>query len=78
MKKQIPMSARPAKTRDADTWVETSSDMAPPKKVKPKRLTLDMPPSLHSRLKLHCVKNQTEIASFLRELIAGALKKAED
>ena len=74
MSKQIKMSARPQPKPNADTWVETRADLPPPPKVKPKRLTIDIDPALHTRLKLHCVQQDVRIADFLRELIHGALE----
>ncbi len=73
MSKQIRMTARP-KTNTADQWVETSLPTAVDKTAfKPKRLTIDIDPELHTRLKLRCVRHDIRIADFLRELIEGTL-----
>jgi len=73
MSKEIKMSARPKANQNADTWVETRTNLPPPP-PKPKRLTIDLDPTLHSRLKLHCVRQDTPIADFVRMLIDEALQ----
>ncbi len=77
MSKTINMSARPNQTKNADTWVETRTNLPPPP-PKPKRLTIDLDPTLHSRLKLHCVRQDIPIADFLRLLIDESLQAHAD
>lgn len=70
MSKKVTISPRPAKLPDSDNWVESRvapEDTAP--RVKPKRLTIDIDPKLHTQLKVHCAKNGTQIADLLRNLI---------
>ena len=77
MNKQVRMTARPKKNNTADQWVETSITDATEPAFKPKRLTIDIDPELHTRLKLRCVRRDIRIADFLRDLIEGTLN-AED
>ena len=73
MSKTINMSIRPKQNANADTWVETRTKLSPPP-PKPKRLTIDIDPTLHSRLKIHCVRQDIPIADFVRELIDESLQ----
>ncbi|WP_417850306.1 plasmid partition protein ParG [Thalassoglobus sp.] len=72
MSKTIKLSARPVRNQNADTWVESRGDLPPP--PKPKRLTIDIDPTLHSRLKLHCVRQDIPIADLIRSLIDESLQ----
>lgn len=74
MSKTINMSVRPKQKANADTWVETRTNLPPPP-PKPKRLTIDIDPTLHSRLKIHCVQQDIPIADFMRMLIDESLQK---
>jgi hypothetical protein len=70
MSKKVTISPRPTKVPDSDKWVESrvaSVDTAP--RVKPKRLTIDIDPKVHTQLKVHCAKNGLQIADVLRNLI---------
>ncbi|QDV42495.1 hypothetical protein Enr13x_23430 [Stieleria neptunia] len=78
MSKTITMSTRPKAKPDADKWVEERSSRPHGiENIKQKRLTLDMDASLHTELKLHCVRNDIQIAEFLRGLIRKELALAE-
>ncbi len=77
MSKQIRMTARPKRSNTADQWVETSSPIAVEPTGKIKRLTIDIDPELHTRLKLRCVRHDVRIADWLRGLIEDTLD-AED
>lgn len=71
MSKKVTISPRPVKSPDSDKWVESRvapEDTAP--RVKPKRLTIDIDPELHTQLKVHCAINGIQIADLLRDLIA--------
>ncbi len=64
---------------DADKWVEDrSSRPHGVESVKPNRLTLDMDASLHTELKLYCVRNDMQNAEFLRGLIRKELVSAKE
>ena len=70
MSKSITMSARAIKKPDADQWVEMQETSDPPKPtVKPKRLTIDIHPELHTRLKIACAQRGIQIADLVRGLI---------
>lgn len=64
------MTARPQTNPDADKWVESRSV---PKTNAPdvplKRLTIDVPAELHTRLKVICASRGERMADVLRRLI---------
>ena len=83
--KKVSISARPttAEVPSADAWVAnreageggaavpsgvTAPDLIPEPM---KRLTIDLPESLHHALKLYCLNNRTTIAEVARELFAN-------
>lgn len=74
MSKKITMTARPKAKAEVDKWVETREPAAAEKSaVKPKRLTIDIDPTLHKRLKMSCVNRDIQIADLLRKLIEREL-----
>ena len=74
MSKQIKMQARPKTKPTVDQWIgHHDRDIETPTRTKPKRLTIDLDPELHRRLKLHCVESDTEISALLRLLIIKEL-----
>lgn len=74
MSKRISMTARPKQNLAADNWVETRAEPAAVRTPKPKRLTIDIDPDLHKRLKLHCFQQDIPIAELLREMIEQSLR----
>lgn len=74
MSKRINITARPKQNPAADQWVETRHAVAEEPSVKLKRLTIDLDPELHKRLKLHCFQQDVPIAELLRELIERAVR----
>ncbi|EMI25976.1 hypothetical protein [Rhodopirellula europaea] len=78
MSKKITMTARPNAKAEVDKWVETrESAVAEKPAVKPKRLTIDIAPSLHRRLKMSCVNRDIQIADLIRTLIQSELDSQE-
>ncbi|PHQ33157.1 plasmid partition protein ParG [Rhodopirellula bahusiensis] len=78
MSKKITMTARPRAKPEIDKWVETrGSAVAEKPAVKPKRLTIDIDPSLHRRLKMSCVNRDIQIADLIRKLIQSELDSQE-
>ena len=78
MSKRIIMSARPKANPGVDQWVETREpSKAAKKKIKPKRLTIDIDPALHTELKISCAKRGIQIADLLRGLIERDLRNIE-
>ena len=73
MSKTISMTARARKSAKADEWVEDSEETPPLSSVRRKRLTIDMDADAHRELKMHCAKNDRQIAEFVRELIRTAM-----
>jgi hypothetical protein len=78
-KKTVPF-ARPAKKPDADSWVaaprdvdtaETSSLAEVSAPAEPmKRFTIDVPESLHKRIKITCAQRGSRMADEIREILA--------
>ncbi|MDA8375634.1 MAG: plasmid partition protein ParG [Planctomycetia bacterium] len=68
MTKKVMIGARPtSKTpQEADTWVE---NRIVDDERKMKRLTIDIPESLHRRIKTQCATRGTKIADEVRELL---------
>jgi len=66
MKKQVSIGLKPTgqKTPAADNWVENRADNEPMK-----RLTIDIPESLHRQIKSACAGRGTKIAEEVRELL---------
>lgn len=66
-------TAKPAPPITADSWVESR----PASEAEPmKRLTLDIPASLHRSIKAQCAMRGTKIADELRELLLQKYGKA--
>ena len=78
MSKRITMSARAKPKPEVDTWVESREPVAAAKPVvKPKRLTIDIDPTLHTELKVSCAKRGIQIADLLRTLIERDVRSHE-
>jgi hypothetical protein len=74
MSKKITMTARPKAKAEIDKWVETREPVLAEKPtVKPKRLTIDIDPTLHKKLKMSCVNRDIQIADLIRTLIEREL-----
>ncbi|MDN7570776.1 hypothetical protein QZM56_40540 [Burkholderia contaminans] len=58
---------KPAPPAAADAWVESRSNGDEPEQMK--RLTIDIPESLHRRIKGSCGMRGTKIADEVRELL---------
>lgn len=67
------MTTRPKTKPLPDQWVETRTKPETGPRVKPKRLTIDIDPTLHTRLKVHCASNGLQIADLMRDLIEREL-----
>lgn len=70
MAKKINIKAKPV-NNSADSWVENREAAITHPKVedKNKRLTIDIPESLHKKIKLKCTENGTTIAEKVREML---------
>jgi len=80
MTKKITMQTRPKTAANPDCWVENRDDSSAPTAptVKPKRLTIDIDPDLHSRLKVHCAQRDVRIADLLRQQIIATVAPVSD
>ncbi|MEP3480573.1 MAG: plasmid partition protein ParG [Fuerstiella sp.] len=67
------MTARARKSTKANEWVESKAEQSSPPLGRRKRLTIDMDAEAHRELKMHCAKNDRQIAEFVRELIARGI-----
>ena len=80
MTKTVPITTRAPKPAEADTWVEEGAETVPARFTLPsgrtKRRTLDIDADSHRALKMHCAKNDRQIAEFVRELIAREIDAA--
>lgn len=66
--KKVPIGAKPtAKPAAADAWVESRSKSGESEPMK--RLTIDVPESLHRSIKAQCALRGTKIADEVRELL---------
>ena len=72
--KKVTIGGRPSKSKAAaaEQWVKTR-ETAEDEPLK--RMTFNMPESLHKALKLYCVEHDTKMSNVLRELIEQLLKK---
>ncbi len=66
MNKKVTISPRPTKEQAADTWVEKRQTE---KKEGTDRLTIDIPVSLHRRIKAKCALEGRKMAHVIRELL---------
>ena len=70
--KKIEFGTKPSAnitTHEADAWVTDRAAAEPTK-----RLTLDVPLSLHTRVKVGCAKQDLRIADVVRELLDEKFK----
>lgn len=74
--KKISIGAKPTsatKVASVDEWVESRALIDAPEKMK--RLTIDIPESLHRAIKSQCALRGTKIADEVRELLANKYAK---
>jgi hypothetical protein len=70
MSKSVPIKQAASRQKRAEKWVEGTTPASTPKFEGPvKRLTVDIPEELHTRIKLHCVRGKTLITDWVRELL---------
>lgn len=68
--KKVSIGAKPTSKpapASADAWVESRTEADEPEKMK--RLTIDVPESLHRAIKAQCAMRGTKIADEVRELL---------
>ena len=69
MSKKVSIAPRPS-TRQADAWVSSPAKATAPAAGEMKRLTIDIPASLHRRVKSACAAEGVKMADVIRELLA--------
>lgn len=70
--KRVSIGARPTTGRaaaDADAWVGSQGDGGDDKPERMKRLTIDVPESLHRAIKVACASRGAKIADEVREIL---------
>lgn len=73
MTKKVSFAPKP--NQMADHWVKGGSDTSPPTRAgdtsaeKMKRLTIDIPASLHTRIKIACAQRGNKMADEIRDLL---------
>ena len=79
-----PMTRKPSADEAVNAWVEQGAETAAPQSAAPapapkqatKRLSIDLPASVHRELMLYCVCHDTKAAVVVRSLLEKLLKKA--
>lgn len=70
MSKKVTISTKPTSKNaqaSADEWVESRSSGSEPEPMK--RLTIDIPESLHRAIKMQCASRGAKIADEVRDLL---------
>jgi hypothetical protein len=77
------IEVRPVRPVTTDDWVRGGAErpvLAPvpavPEAAEMKRLTIDIPLAMHTRLKTECAAGRQNIADVVRDLIAAHLKRS--
>lgn len=58
---------KPSRPATPDAWVATKAPAAPSEPTK--RFTVDVPDSLHRRVKVHCAQSGITIADMVRDML---------
>ena len=75
--KKVAIGAKPAaKAPSADAWVNDRATGAAGEADPMKRLTIDIPESLHRKIKAQCAMRGTKIADEVRELLLNKYGKS--
>jgi len=75
MKKRVPITAKPAgsvERRTADAWVEQQRPVSTAEPTK--RLTIDIPHSLHTQVKSQCVLRGVNMVDVVRDFLEREFK----
>lgn len=76
--KKISFGPKPASSAQSpDQWVTNEIPQRPSSSEPNKRLTIDVPLSLHRRIKTQCVINELVMADVIRELLERRFPEAE-
>ena len=80
-----PLTRKPSADEAVNAWVEQGAETAAPQsaaaaapapKQATKRLSIDLPASVHRELMLYCLCHDTKAAVVVRSLLEKLLKKA--
>ena len=74
--KKVAIGSRPSKSKAAaaEQWIKTRETAKAGEDDAMKRMTFDMPESLHKRLKLYCVEHGTKMSIVFRDLVENLLE----
>ncbi|HEY9825087.1 MAG TPA: hypothetical protein V6D19_06545 [Stenomitos sp.] len=74
--KKVTITTKPTSQATVDSWVATSSESQAPEQPKErmKRLTLDLPESLHRAIKRRAVDQGVAMVDMLRDLLEQHFK----
>lgn len=81
MRKSVNFGAKPQPRSDAanpDAWVSAAGSEPAAPQVPMKRLTIDIPESLHRRIKTQCAANGLRMADEIRTLLENHFLGAGD
>jgi hypothetical protein len=80
MTKTVPFK-QPPPTPNPEAWVKPPTTVLPPapavELVPMKRLTVELPEMLHTRLKLECVRRRRQAYDVIREILEKAVVDLE-
>ena len=79
MSKKVSFAAKPSNrpvSAEADKWVETRETPTAAEAERMKRLTIDVPESLHRRLKISCATRGSKMADEIRALLEQHYQEA--
>jgi len=75
-KKDLAFKPATKKTATPDAWIESrDKPSAPPESTK--RLTVDIPQSLHKRIRLACIEQDEVMADAIRRILQTAFSEAD-
>ncbi len=67
MTKKINIKSKPTDHKKADDWV--TSTKSKPESAATKRLTIDITPDLHTKIKIQCAQEGVKMSDAIREIL---------
>jgi len=80
MSKTVAFKQPPAAPQAAESWVKPTPQLppAPAQELIPmKRLTVELPETLHTRLKIECVRRRRQAYEVIRDILEKAVADLE-